>query len=203
MASYSFERSIPGQSLTVEPRNAPYERPPEVTDPEEALLIHLQNLNSVEAIEDLMFFLELGVDIKTLTEGILRSAVLEGIHSVDISLIVAPTIHEYIKNTADTLDVPYDEGFDDLDPDEVTYNRRVLLATKQLQKFKEELDGTIEDVDMEDVEARVEEARAGGTPEMMEQEDEMMGAPEEDAQMEMDLEMPDASVGNGLMSRGM
>ena len=202
MASYSFERSIPGQSLTVEPRNAPYERPPEVTDPEEALLIHLQNLNSVEAIEDLMFFLELGVDIKTLTEGILRSAVLEGIHSVDISLIVAPTIHEYIKSTADMLEINYDEGFDELDRDELTYNRRTLLATKELQKFKDELEnGLLDDVDVESIEARVEETRSMQGADMMPQEEEV----EESAQMEMDLEMPveGSGMGAGLMSRGM
>lgn len=201
MPSYSFERAIPGQSLTVEPRNAPYERPPEIVDPEEAIYAHLDNLNNPDAIEDLMFFLELGVDIKTLTEGILRSAVLEGIHTVDVSLIIAPTIHEYIKSTADMLDVSYDEGFDDLDRDEITYNRRTLLVTKELQKFKDELEGgLLDEVDVEDIESRVEEARGMQGADMMPEEE-----VEESAQMEMDLEMPEegSTMGLGLMSRGM
>ena len=28
-----FERPVPGQSLTTTPKSAPYERPPEITDP--------------------------------------------------------------------------------------------------------------------------------------------------------------------------
>lgn len=196
MPSYAFERPIPGQSLTQEPRNAPYERPPEVVDPEEALYIHLDNLANPDAIEDLMFFLELGVDIRSLTEGILRSAVLEGIHSIDVSLIIAPTIHEFIKSTADVLKVDYDEGFDDIDRDEVSYQRRTVLAAKELKKFKEELDNAIDEVDMGDVESRVEEARSAEP-----MEDEMMPE-EEPAQMEMDLQMPERG-GAGLMSRGM
>lgn len=201
MPSYSFERAIPGQSLTVEPRNAPYERPPEIADPEEAIYVHLNNLSNPDAIEDMMFFLELGVDVKTLTEGILRSAVMEGIHSVDVSLIIAPTIHEYIKSTADALDISYDEGFDDVDRDELTYNRRTLLATKELQKFKDELEGgLLDDVDVEGIESRVEEARGMQGADMMPEEE-----VEESAQIEMDLEMPEegSTMGLGLMSRGM
>ena len=47
----------------------------------------------------------------TAVEGILRSAVLEGIHSLDVSILIAPHIHEYIKGQADVLKLNYDEGF--------------------------------------------------------------------------------------------
>lgn len=40
-----FARPIPGQSLTTTPKNAPYERPPEITDPEQAMQIHMYRLN--------------------------------------------------------------------------------------------------------------------------------------------------------------
>jgi hypothetical protein len=69
-----FERPIPGESLTTTPKVAAYEIPPEVTDPYEAIERHLVNLTEDGAMEDIMFFLEQGVDLQTLTEGILRSA---------------------------------------------------------------------------------------------------------------------------------
>ena len=106
-----FERPLPGQSLTQPPKGAPYERPPEITDPMEALERHLDTLNQPKAIEDCLFFLEMGVDLVTLVEGILRNAVMEGIHSIDISLIIAPVIHEFIKGNSDAAGVEYDEGF--------------------------------------------------------------------------------------------
>ncbi len=32
-----YDRPIPGQSLTTEPKNAPYENPPEIVDVDEAI----------------------------------------------------------------------------------------------------------------------------------------------------------------------
>ena len=73
------DRPIPGQSLTAEPRSQAFERPPEITDPMEAIDVHLDNLSTKGAIGDLISFVELGVDLVTLVQGILRSAVMEGI----------------------------------------------------------------------------------------------------------------------------
>ena len=70
-----FDRPIPGQSLTTTPKAAPYERPPELTDPIDALEAHLDNLMKDGAMEDVLFFLEEGVDLVTLVEGILRSEI--------------------------------------------------------------------------------------------------------------------------------
>lgn len=129
-----FERPIPGQSLTTTPKNAPYERPPEITDPELAIQVHLARLSDPDAMEEAMFHLEMGMDVVTLTEGILRSAVLAGVHTVDTSLIVAPIVHEYIKSTADALGVSYEEGFEDkAEKKQQTYARNVMLAKTKME----------------------------------------------------------------------
>ena len=88
------ERPIPGQSLTTESGSSPYERPPETIDAIDALDIHLDNLNDSETMESVANILESGVDLVSMTEAILRSAVLEGIHNVDISILIAPLLHE-------------------------------------------------------------------------------------------------------------
>ena len=80
---------IPGQSLTAEPKNAPYENPPQMTEPEEVVFFHLERL--AKRTDDLLDAMELGLDVVTLTEGILRGAVMEGRHSVDVSLKVSLT----------------------------------------------------------------------------------------------------------------
>ena len=95
-----FERPIPGQSLTAEPKSQAFERPPEITDPIEALDAHMDNLAREGAMEDALYFLEFGIDLVTLVQGILRGAVMEGIHSIDVSLIIAPVLHEHIKGFA-------------------------------------------------------------------------------------------------------
>lgn len=129
------DRPIPGQSLTTPPKSAPYERPPETNDPKSALKMHIENLDKPEAIEDIAYFVQTEVDIETLTEGILRSAVMEGIHSIDISLILAPLIHEYITGSLDALNIKYNEGFDTTEEDEqLRMRRNASLAQRQIEK---------------------------------------------------------------------
>ena len=133
-----FNRPVPGQSLTSTPKGAPYERPPEINDPVKALDYHLDILDNPKAVEQAMFMLEMGVDLSTLVEGITRNAVIEGMHSIDISLIVAPVIHEYLKGYADSLDVNYDEGFEDKEENErISYARNEALALKFLSERQE------------------------------------------------------------------
>ena len=80
----------------------------------------------------------MGLDVKSLTEAMLRSAVAEGIHSIDISLSIAPVIHEYIKGYADAMDIDYDEGFEDKEEeDRIMYGRNLILAKKMLANQRE------------------------------------------------------------------
>jgi hypothetical protein len=135
----TFDAPIPGQSLTDTPKNAPYERPPEIVDPIEAIDTHIAKLNEDGAMEDVLYFLEMGVDLKTMVQGILRSAVVSGIHSIDVSLIIAPVVHEYIKGFADATDLEYNEGFEDKEGKEaISYRRDVARAKKMLDKLREE-----------------------------------------------------------------
>ena len=137
-----FNRAIPGQSLTTPPKSAPYERPPQISDPLEAIDYHLEQLDDPKAVEELMFFLELGVDLSTLVEGIARKAVLDGIHSIDISLSIAPVIHEYVKGYADAMDIDYDEGFEDEEQDrKLSEARNEILARKFLADRLEKQEG--------------------------------------------------------------
>ena len=120
-----LDRPIPGQSLTTRPGNATYERPPETVNAIDALDIHLDNLSSPETMEGVVNALENGVDLVSLTEALLRSAVLEGIHNLDVSILLAPLIHEYIKGEVDALGVDYDEGFEDKEADEKIRERAI------------------------------------------------------------------------------
>jgi len=136
------ERPIPGQSLTTPPKSAPYERPPETVDALEALEIHIDNLNTPEVMEAIVDMLESNIDLVTVVEGILRSAVMEGIHSIDISLMIAPHIHAFIKGEIDVLDVEYDEGFEDKEGEEKIRNSRLgqkILRELNKNKPKEEV----------------------------------------------------------------
>lgn len=123
----SLNGPIPGQSLTSSPGAAPYERPPEIDKPEDAAKFHLDRLSTTDKAEAVLDALELGIDVKTLTEGIIRGSVSEGMHSIDVGLIIAPLVHEKIINIATTANIEFDEGLvvkEDREEIEFAINKR-------------------------------------------------------------------------------
>jgi len=174
-----YKMPIPGQSLTSTPKNAPYENPPEIVDPEEALEVHLMRLTEKKRMAAALDMLETGIDLQTLVEGILRSAVMNGIHTIDVGLIIAPVIHEYIKITADEVGIDYDEGFDDDEDEEM---KTYVVASERAKKKLKSMGMMSED------EPTLEEP----------EEDSGEDMPEEDLMMEEEMT---ETKPKGLMSR--
>ena len=151
-----FNRPIPGQSLTAPPGEALYERPPQINTPKEALMKHIDRLNQPKAMRDVAYFLEKGLTLVALVEGMLRSAVISGIHTVDMSLIIAPTLHEYIAGILDEAGIEYDEGFeDDDDTDGMEYEREREAALSVLNQLRES--GYIDEEDVPQLSEKPEE----------------------------------------------
>lgn len=136
--SIVFNAPIPGQSLTSEPKNLPFERPPQTSNPVEALDMHIDNITDAGALKDAFYFLEAGLPLNGLVEGILRSAVMAGRHSIDVSLVIAPVLHEYIRGLALDADVEFKEFEDEDEPDGIEYSRDVDRANQMLKKIREE-----------------------------------------------------------------
>ena len=124
-----FSAPIPGQSLTTPPKNYAWERPPEINDPEEAMQMHLTRISQPEMLEAVMNAIDLqGLDIMTVTNGIIRGAVSKGIHSIDVGMMVAPVLHEFIKQATQALGIEADDGF--VDKKAKAAEREAIIAGK-------------------------------------------------------------------------
>ena len=148
--SIVFAAPIPGQSLTATPRNLPFERPPEVNDPLDALMMHIDKIDDPRALKDMVAFIEKGLTLVALVEGMLRSAVMSGIHSIDLSLIIAPALHEYIRGMLVEAGIEFKEGFKEDDPDDgIDYDRDKEKALAMLRNLgeDEDLDPPTEEVE--------------------------------------------------------
>ena len=163
-----FSAPIPGQSLTSEPKNSPWENPPQMTTPEEAVMWHIERLGKPKKVKSIVGLLSLDLDVVTMTEGILRGAVAEGRHSVDVSLIIAPIIHEYIKGIGDAAKIDYNEGLDDGEED--IDLREVNMALRQ--KEVEDILKNIEDGEEIDLSPLEEDVPSEEEPMMEEPEEE-------------------------------
>jgi hypothetical protein len=130
-----FNAPIPGQSLTTEPKGYPWERPPEINDPEEAIQYHLARLSEPEMLDGILDLIEVDeLDVKTLTAGIMRGAVAKGMHTIDVALLVAPVVHEFIKQGAIAFGLNPEDGFEDKEEKaEYAKARKSGLAKKMLK----------------------------------------------------------------------
>lgn len=128
-----FSAPIPGQSLTLEPKAYAWERPPEINDPEEAIQMHIARLSQPKMLEAALDAMELGeLDIATLTKGIMRGAVSNGIHSIDVAMIAAPIVHEYLRQAADTFGIDVDDGFEDKAAEAERKKSAIALRAKKM-----------------------------------------------------------------------
>ena len=126
---------IPGQSLTDEPKNYPWENPPEITDPEEAISMHMSKFNDPEVIDNMLDLLDIGFPVRALAESILTTSVAAGWHSIDVSLIIAPFIHEHIISMANEAGISYVEGFEK-DEEAAQEKERQFILAKARQMLK-------------------------------------------------------------------
>jgi len=128
-----FNAPVPGQSLTSEPGNQPWEKPAKFTLPEEAAMFTLENLNEPKKMDATLDLLDLGMDLVDLTEGILRNNVAQGIHSIDVSLLIAPIVYEFIRGEADRANIDYDNGLEDDNDEDRTEIEQAIRRRKSLK----------------------------------------------------------------------
>ena len=96
MSSF-LEAPVPGQSLTDQPKNWPWENPPEMADPEEATQYYITKLADQEVMDDLSVLLGSDMPVAPFVKTLLTMGVMNGLHSIDVSMIIAPVIHAFIK----------------------------------------------------------------------------------------------------------
>jgi hypothetical protein len=148
----SLSGPIPGQSLTTEPKGYPWERPPEIVDPEEAIQMHIVRLSDPEMLGDVLDILEFEeVDIQTLVVGMMRGAVANGIHSIDVGMMVAPVVHEFIKQAAKAAGIDAEDGFEDKKANKEKEQYRInSRARKMLKEMGAKPKEVVKEIEMEE-----------------------------------------------------
>ena len=199
--STTLNGPIPGQSLTDEPSNYPWERPPETADPTEALSMHLKKMAGPKYMESALFMMELGIPAEVVTNTTLTMAIGNGIHSVDVGLIIAPAIHKEVVSIAELAGIEYDEHFPEGEEEE--QQAKDMLQAKVIAKLKSskpeskaEVSQTMEAMTSPETEEFEDMREQGAT-----MDDDMM-AMDQPPPQEASQEPPTEEMGMGLMSRG-
>jgi len=106
---------IPGMSLTTEPGNRPWENPPQLVTADEAIDFYADKLLDPEKADVILDAMELEVPLESMADMLTTSAVMEGIHTIDVSVLVTPVILEMLRYVGDLYEVEYIESYAEMD----------------------------------------------------------------------------------------
>jgi hypothetical protein len=106
----SFSRPIPGQSLTHELRARPWQNPPQFSTVEESMDWYLDRFDNPELVQELLSIIESGIPLSTIANSMQLGAVLQGVHSIDVGVLVLPILIEIMKTLAEKTDTKYVMG---------------------------------------------------------------------------------------------
>lgn len=115
MSPSMLRAPIPGMSLTTEPGNRPWENPPQLVTVEEAIDFYSEKLLDPEKADAILEAMELEVSIEAMADMLTTSAVMEGIHTIDVSVLVTPVIQEMLRYVGDLNEVEYIESYAEMD----------------------------------------------------------------------------------------
>ena len=103
----SFNAPVPGQSLTAPLGDRPWQKPARLSTPDEALAFYVERMTKTDRANELLDILENGVPVDTLVDIVQQGGVMEGIHSLDVGIVIAPALTEVISNMAEAAEVDY------------------------------------------------------------------------------------------------
>lgn len=130
-----FDRPIPGQSLTMEPRNNPWEQPPQMAAIEDVAKYYIERLANQEVIDDFTAMVQAGATLEPIVESTYMQGVMRGLHTLDAGMVVAPIIHQFLKAAieAQGVSVPDEKDFQ-AEADEAEMNRFLMVASSYLDR---------------------------------------------------------------------
>ena len=152
----SFDAPIPGMSLTAELGGRPWQNKPKYSTVDETIDYYMERMSSEEFMVQLADILESGVPVTTLANTIQMASVMDGIHTIDVGMLVLPMLMEMMMMIGDSAGIEYDKGLEDPTKSKIRDSLFAKLINKYEKKVETaDLDSSNEEV-MEDTEEEVE-----------------------------------------------
>ena len=156
----SFDAPIPGMSLTHALGDRPWQTPAKHGNVDDAIDYYMERMSNEEFILQVVEVLESGVPVTVLANTIQMAGVMDGIHSLDVGMLVIPMLMEMMMLLADSAKIKYDTGLEDPNKNK-TRSSLIAKAISQYEKRIEETDKKIMNLpeEKEDDDEDVEESK--------------------------------------------
>ena len=134
-----FDAPIPGQSLTDEPGNYPWEHPPKTPSIEEATDYVYESIMKPENMERMFTLLRMGIPIEALVKIITFSGFLEGRWTVDTAKLLEPIVAMMVAGEAAIAEIPAKVNMGDAENTEffkdMSERKRDMIEAKEMKKM--------------------------------------------------------------------
>jgi hypothetical protein len=141
LPSEILDYPIPGQGMTAEVGSRPWQNPPQYTTVEQALEFYIPRLVSDDVYESLLDSMELGIPLTVMADSMQSTAVMQGLHTIDVGILAMPVIIEMLAYIGDDAGIEYNLGMDKpIDEDKISDTKIALAIKRMREKLPEELD---------------------------------------------------------------
>jgi hypothetical protein len=131
---------IAGESLTPELGSRPWQSPPQFNTPEQAIKHYFTRITDPEDSAGIINALEMGVPVETLTEVIQLGGVMEGLHTIDVGVLISPVIAETLIQLAEKSGIKYTVEDKEKPEEKMPEDIDVRLATMDLEPSVKSVD---------------------------------------------------------------
>ena len=149
----SLDAPVPGEGLTHELGDRPWQKPAQLTNVDEVMPFYREKILDEEFIPQLLQVIELGIPLTTIANAMQSAAVMEGVHSIDVGVLMLPIVVELLKFVAEKNDVKYVTG---MEKREVAPNDEMItaLAMKEIGEEKDMPEAPVEGESVEEPQPR-------------------------------------------------
>ena len=134
-----LDAPIPGQSLTDEPGNYPWEHPPKTPSIEEATDYVYESIMKPENMERMFTLLRMGIPIEALVKIITFSGFLEGRWTVDTAKLLEPIVAMMVAGEAAIAEIPAKVNMGDAENTEffkdMSERKRDMIQAKETKEM--------------------------------------------------------------------
>ena len=149
----SLDAPIPGEGLTHELGDRPWQKPAQLTSVDEVMPFYREKIMDEEFIPSLLQVIEMGMPLTTIANAMQSAAVMEGVHSIDVGVLMLPIVVEMLKFVAESNKVEYVTGMEErkIKPnEEIT----TALAMKELNEEKSVPEAPVEEEPVEETQLK-------------------------------------------------
>ena len=132
-----LDAPVAGMSLTAEPKSRPWRRPAQVSNVDDAVALYAPIFSDKTTSRMLLGQIQTGVPLTSIADILITGNTMEGKHSLDVGLLVAPVLVETMITMAEMAEIDYVVGNERTDDEPGTKKDIINQVMKSLREEEE------------------------------------------------------------------